>query len=67
MTRPDHLAVNRAHWDEKATAHAASPGYAVEQFGADPGFLSEVVRFDLPRLGDVSGLRGIHLQATRPV
>ena len=23
----------------------------------DPGFLSEVVRFDLPRLGDISGLR----------
>ena len=43
-------------------AHAASPDYAVEQFASDPGFLSEVVRFDLPRLGDIGGLRGVHLQ-----
>ncbi len=31
-------------------------------FVEDPTFLSEVVRFDLPRLGDVTGLRGVHLQ-----
>jgi SAM-dependent methyltransferase len=63
-SRPDrdHLAVNRANWDERAPAHAASPGYAVERFLADPTFLSNVVRFDLPRLGDVRGLRGAHLQ-----
>jgi SAM-dependent methyltransferase len=60
---PDpNTAVNRAHWDERASAHAASPGYAVASFIADPTFLSEVVRFDLPRLGDISGLRGVHLQ-----
>jgi SAM-dependent methyltransferase len=58
----ENTAVNRAHWDERASAHAASPGYAVKQFLADPTFLSEVVRFDLPRLGDISGLRGVHLQ-----
>ena len=28
----------------------------------DPGHLSEVVRFDLPLLGDIGGLRGVHLQ-----
>ncbi len=27
-----------------------------------PAFLSHVVRFDVPRLGDISGLRGVHLQ-----
>lgn len=53
---------NRAMWDERAPAHAASPDYAVERFVTDPAFLSDVVRFDLPRLGDVSGLRGVHLQ-----
>lgn len=58
----DSFALNRANWDERAPAHAASPDYAVEQFIADPTFLSEVVRFDLPLLGDVRGLRGIHLQ-----
>ena len=29
---------------------------------ADPTRLSDVVRFDLPRLGDINGQRGIHLQ-----
>jgi SAM-dependent methyltransferase len=54
--------VNRAHWDERAPAHAASPDYAVDRFATDPDHLSGVVRFDLPRLGDVRGLRGVHLQ-----
>ncbi len=54
--------VNRATWDERAPAHAASPDYALNQFIEDPTFLSTVVRFDLPRLGDISGLRGVHLQ-----
>jgi SAM-dependent methyltransferase len=34
----------------------------VQRFLDDPAFLSDVVRFDLPLLGDVSGLRGVHLQ-----
>jgi len=59
---PDYRAVNLAQWDERAPAHAASPDYAVDQFVADPGFLSGVVRFDRHLLGDVRGLRGVHLQ-----
>jgi len=58
----DYRDVNRANWDERVPAHVASPSYHVEQFLADPSYLSEVVRFDRPRLGDVSGLRGVHLQ-----
>jgi SAM-dependent methyltransferase len=54
--------VNRANWDERAPAHAASPDYNVQGFIDDPGLLSGVVRFDRPLLGDVSRLRGIHLQ-----
>ena len=55
-------AVNQAMWDERAPVHAASPDYRLDRFAADPAFLSDVVRFDQPRLGDVSGLRGVHLQ-----
>jgi SAM-dependent methyltransferase len=40
----------------------ASPDYAAESFLADPAYLSEVVQFDVPRLGDLTGLRGVHLQ-----
>jgi len=58
----DYLALNRASWDERAPAHAASPSYDVERFVTDPSFLSKVVRFDQPRLGAVAGLRGVHLQ-----
>ena len=58
----DYAEINRANWDERAPAHAASPDYAVERFASDPAHLSEVVRFDLPLLGDVGGLRGVHLQ-----
>jgi SAM-dependent methyltransferase len=54
--------VNRASWDEAGPAHAASPDYAVSRFIEDPDFLSAVVRFDLPRLGDIHGVRGVHLQ-----
>ena len=58
----DYTQLNRANWDDRAAAHAASPGYAVDRLTGDPGYLSEVVRFDLPLLGDISGMRGIHLQ-----
>jgi SAM-dependent methyltransferase len=58
----DWTALNRSNWDERAAPHAESPDYAIDRFIADPTFLSDVVRFDLPRLGDVSGARGVHLQ-----
>ncbi len=57
-----YRALNLANWDERAPAHAASPGYALQRFRDDPGFLSKVVRFDQPRLGDLNGVRGLHLQ-----
>ena len=60
--RGDYRTVNRAAWDERAPAHASSPDYAVERFVEDPAFVSRVVQFDLPRLGDVTDLRGVHLQ-----
>ncbi|MGC1214051.1 MAG: class I SAM-dependent methyltransferase [Micromonospora sp.] len=58
----DYLAINRANWDDRAAAHAASPDYAVDRFLADPTYLSDVVRFDLPRLGTITGLDTVHLQ-----
>ena len=58
----DYIEMNRACWDDRAAAHAASPDYGFERFRADPSHLSDVVRFDLPLLGDVAGLRGVHLQ-----
>ena len=59
---PDHRDLNRANWDERAPAHAASPDYAYDRFVADPAYVSEVVRFDVPRLGELTDVRGVHLQ-----
>ncbi|MGW4244486.1 class I SAM-dependent methyltransferase [Nocardia sp. NPDC004722] len=58
----DYRRVNRANWDDRAPLHAGSGDYALDSFATDPSFLSQVVRFDVPRLGDIRGLRGVHLQ-----
>ena len=44
----DYLEVNRANWDSRAPIHAKA--YGIEGLLADPTALSDVVRFDLPRL-----------------
>jgi SAM-dependent methyltransferase len=58
----DYLDLNRASWDERAPAHAASPDYNLQGYVADPAYIGHVVQFDRPLLGDLSGLRGVHLQ-----
>jgi SAM-dependent methyltransferase len=58
----DSVDLNLANWNERVPAHVASPDYSVARFAEDPEFLSAVVRFDLPRLGDIAGLDGVHLQ-----
>src|SRR6478609_8446413 len=58
----DYRILNRASWDERAAVHAASPDYAVARFAEDPSYLSRVVRFDLPRLGEIDGMDAAHLQ-----
>lgn len=58
----DYVAINRANWDERAPAHADSEDYGFDRFVNDPGHLSGVVRFDRPRLGDLTDLDVVHLQ-----
>jgi SAM-dependent methyltransferase len=55
----DWARINKANWDSRVPHH--EQGYALHAF-ADPAHLSGVVRFDLPRLGHIAGLRGMHLQ-----
>ncbi len=56
----DYVAVNRANWNSRVPFHER--GYGLDAFRADPTHLSNVVRFDLTKLGDVAGLAGVHLQ-----
>lgn len=57
-----YLELNKANWDERVPLHLASVEYGVDRFIADPSRLSDVVSFDRERLGDISGLRAVHLQ-----
>ncbi|MCB2222862.1 MAG: methyltransferase [Actinobacteria bacterium] len=57
-----HREANRRNWDDRVPIHLGSEEYAVERFVADPGHLSSVVEFDREVLGDVAGLRLLHLQ-----
>lgn len=56
----DYLEVNRSNWDSRAPIHAV--GYGVERLLEDRAAITDVVRFDLPRLGDLTGLDVVHLQ-----
>ena len=60
--RRDYHVLNQRLWDERAGIHADSEQYSFAQFEAEPTFLSECIRFDLPRLGPVSGHKAVHLQ-----
>ncbi|KQR26230.1 class I SAM-dependent methyltransferase [Microbacterium sp. Leaf151] len=59
-----YIDANRANWDQRATLHAArdGSGYGVQRYVADIEALSDVVRFDQRLLGDITGLRAVHLQ-----
>jgi SAM-dependent methyltransferase len=58
----DYVNANMAFWNTAAPVHARSRDYGLDRFRDDPEHLSDVVRFDMPRLGDISGSRGVHLQ-----
>lgn len=62
MTGGEYRAINHANWESRVPHHAASEGYGLDRYRADPGRISDVVRFDLPRLGAVAGLDVVHLQ-----
>ena len=57
----EYLAVNEANWDARAGVHVEG-GYGIDGLLASPDALSDVVRFDRPRLGDLAGLDVLHLQ-----
>jgi SAM-dependent methyltransferase len=58
----DYRAINHANWESRVPHHAASDEYQLARYAVDPQLLSEVVTFDLPRLGSIEGLDVVHLQ-----
>jgi hypothetical protein len=55
------LEQNRRTWDIWSPVHSASSAYNIDRFVVDPEHLSGVVRFDQPRLPDLTGINGLHL------
>lgn len=62
MSHDDHMAANRANWDDRVAIHWQPDGYDAAGFIADPRRLSGVVERDRRRLPDLQGLRLVHLQ-----
>jgi len=58
----EYAFLNKANWESRVEHHVGSPVYAMKQYLDDPAFISDVVRFDKPRLGDISGKDVVHLQ-----
>ncbi|ANE78367.1 methyltransferase [Mycobacterium adipatum] len=57
----DWRSLNLANWEARVPLHVAPGGYDLAGFD-DPRYLSSVVRYDLPRLGDIANLDVVHLQ-----
>ena len=57
----DWRSVNLANWEARVPLHVAPGGYDLAGF-EDPHYLSGVVRYDLPRLGNIENLDVVHLQ-----
>jgi len=57
----DWRGVNLANWESRVAVHTGPAGYDLAAFD-DPDHLSDVVRYDRPRLGRLDGLDVVHLQ-----
>ena len=56
----EYAYVNKANWESRVPFHVA--GYGLQRYLDDPGFISDVVAFDRPRLGDIASKDLVHLQ-----
>jgi SAM-dependent methyltransferase len=63
MSNDSFIEQNRLNWDDRAGLHAQpTTGYRLDRFRDDRSLLSDVVSFDRSYLGDLTGLRVLHLQ-----
>lgn len=56
----DYLETNLANWNSRVMHHERA--YDLDRYRSDPGLLSSVVAYDLPRLGRLDGVDVVHLQ-----
>jgi SAM-dependent methyltransferase len=53
---------NKQGWDSRVPVHIGPNGYERSRYLEDPAHISDVIRFDRDRMGDVGGLNVCHLQ-----
>jgi SAM-dependent methyltransferase len=53
---------NLANWDERVDGHLGPDGYSVDRLVDDPDWVTAVVAFDAPTVGDVTGRSLLHSQ-----
>lgn len=58
----EYTRTNLENWESRVPVHTGAGGYDLQRFVDDPDALSDVVAFDASRLGDLTGLRVVHLQ-----
>lgn len=57
----DWRTLNHSNWESRVPVHTAADGYDLTAFD-DTAHLSDVVRYDVPRLGRLDGMDVVHLQ-----
>jgi SAM-dependent methyltransferase len=62
MTADEYRRVNHANWEARVPLHTGPGGYELDRYRHDHVLISDVVTYDLPRLGEVAGLDVVHLQ-----
>ncbi|HUG86984.1 MAG TPA: methyltransferase, partial [Euzebya sp.] len=58
--KQSHVDINLRNWESRVPLH--QQGYDLQAHRDDPAHLTDVVRFDLPLLGDIADLDVVHLQ-----
>jgi SAM-dependent methyltransferase len=53
---------NRNNWNDRAKVHVGSEMYRMDEYATNPAAVSDVVRFDMERIGSIDGLSVAHLQ-----
>ena len=62
MALDESRQTNLRNWESRVPIHVASQTYDVDGLASGRRQLSDVVEFDAPHLGDISGLDVVHLQ-----
>ena len=62
MSHDEHYTDNKANWNDRATVHAGSQMYRLDEYIADRSLISRTVTYDVDYMPNVDSLSVAHLQ-----